>query len=51
LTDPKREDLRVQQSKAVLVASWTLRKKLDREHALDELAGLVKTAGVKIVAA
>ncbi|HEV7998747.1 MAG TPA: GTPase HflX [Planctomycetaceae bacterium] len=49
MTDPKREDLRVQQSKAVLVGVLDAAKKLDREHALDELAGLVKTAGVKIV--
>jgi len=48
-TDPKREELRVQQTKAVLVAVLDAAKKTDREHALDELAGLVKTAGVKVV--
>ena len=49
-TDPKREELRVQQTKAVLVAVLdAANKKNDREHALDELAGLVKTAGVKVV--
>jgi GTPase len=49
LTDPKREDLRVQQSKAVLVGVLDPAQKSHREHALDELAGLVKTAGVKVV--
>ncbi len=49
MTDPKREDLRVQQSKAVLVGVLDPAQKANREHALDELAGLVKTAGVKVV--
>ena len=49
MTDPKREDLRVQQSKAVLVGVLDPAQKTNREHALDELAGLVKTAGVKVV--
>ena len=49
MNDPKREDLRVQQSKAVLVGVLDPSQKLNREHALDELAGLVKTAGVKVV--
>jgi GTP-binding protein HflX len=49
LTDPKREDLRVQQSKAILVGVLDPAQKANREHALDELAGLVKTAGVKVV--
>jgi GTP-binding protein HflX len=48
-SDPKREELRVQQSKAVLVSVLDPAQKIDREHALDELAGLVKTAGVKVV--
>jgi GTPase len=48
-TDPKREELRVQQTKAVLVAVLDAAQKNGREHALDELAGLVKTAGVKVV--
>ena len=48
-TDPKREELRVQQTKAVLVAVLDTAQKNNREHALDELAGLVKTAGVKVV--
>src|SRR4051812_32172692 len=48
-TDPKREELRVQQSKAVLVAVLSPTDKIDRAHALDELAGLVKTANVKVV--
>jgi GTPase len=48
-TDPKREELRVQQSKAVLVAVLDAAQKNGRDHALDELAGLVKTAGVKVV--
>jgi GTP-binding protein HflX len=48
-TDPKREELRVQQTKAVLVAVLDAAQKNNREHALDELAGLVKTAGVKVV--
>jgi GTP-binding protein HflX len=49
LTDPKREELRVQQSKAVLVAVLDPDDNVDRARALDELAGLVKTAGVKVV--
>lgn len=48
-TDPKREELRVQQMKAVLVAVLDPAQKSGRDHALDELAGLVKTAGVKVV--
>jgi GTPase len=48
-TDPKREELRVQQTKAVLVAVLDTAQKNGRDHALDELAGLVKTAGVKVV--
>ena len=48
-TDPKREELRVQQSKAVLVAVLDPAQKTGREHALDELEGLVTTAGVKVV--
>jgi GTP-binding protein HflX len=48
-TDPKREELRVQQTKAVLVAVLDGTQKNGRDHALDELAGLVKTAGVKVV--
>lgn len=48
-TDPRREELRVQQTKAVLVAVLDPSHKNGREHALDELAGLVKTAGVKVV--
>src|SRR6202044_4144872 len=49
LTDPKREDVRVQQSKTVLLGVLDPAQKANREHALDELAGLVKTAGVKVV--
>jgi len=49
LADPKREELNVQRRKAVLAAVVGRSKKIDKEHALDELRGLVKTAGVHVV--
>ena len=49
MTDPKREELRVRQKKAILVAVIDPAKKIVKEHALDELQGLVKTAGVMVV--
>ncbi|MGE3315449.1 MAG: GTPase HflX [Planctomycetaceae bacterium] len=46
---PKREELAVQQKRAVLVAVVDPANKLDKERVLDELKGLVKTAGVNVV--
>lgn len=53
--NPKREELKVREKKAVL-AAVVLRPEgernglpIDREHVLDELRGLVKTAGVTVV--
>ena len=49
MADPKREELKVRDRKAVLVAVVTPDDPLDRDHALDELKGLVATAGVRVV--
>jgi GTP-binding protein HflX len=49
LADPKREELRVQQKRAILVAVISPAEKISKEHAFDELRGLVKTAGVRVV--
>jgi GTP-binding protein HflX len=49
LADPKREELKVQQRKAILAAVVFPDSHLEKEHALDELRGLVKTAGVNVV--
>ncbi len=49
MADPKREELQVRQKKAVLVAVVNSSKTIEKEHVLDELRGLVKTAGVKAV--
>lgn len=47
--DPKREELKVQQRRAILVAVIPQDSVIPRENALDELKGLVKTAGVHVV--
>ena len=49
MADPKREELKVQQRKAILAAVVSPDSHLEKEHALDELRGLVKTAGVNVV--
>jgi GTP-binding protein HflX len=49
LANPKREELQVRLKKAVLVAVVDRSKTIEKEHVLDELRGLVKTAGVKVV--
>jgi len=49
LSDPKREELKVKQKRAILVSVLTKDDPLEKEHALDELKGLVKTAGVNVV--
>jgi GTP-binding protein HflX len=47
--DPKREELKVGSQKAVLVGVFHPDEGFTRENALDELKGLVKTAGVTVV--
>ena len=49
LADPKREELNVQQRRGVLVAVVPHSSPIARENALDEIRGLVKTAGVEVV--
>jgi GTP-binding protein HflX len=49
LAEPKRDELAVQRKRAILVAVVDPAKKIDKEHVLDELQGLVKTAGVNVV--
>lgn len=44
-----RDELQVQHRTAVLVAVVESNRKLDRDQVLDELKGLVKTAGVTVV--
>ncbi|MEQ9411458.1 MAG: GTPase HflX [Fuerstiella sp.] len=47
--DPKREELKVADQRAVLAAVIDPAECADRDRALDELKGLVKTAGVNVV--
>lgn len=47
--EPIRDELKVQYRTAILVSVPDPDRKLTREHALDELKGLVKTAGVKVL--
>lgn len=49
LPEPIREELQTQHRTAVLVAVPDPDLKLPRDHVLDELKGLVKTAGVTVV--
>ncbi len=49
MADPKRVELSVQQRRAILVAVVLPEQESSELHPLDELKGLVKTAGVKIV--
>ena len=48
LADPKREELTVRQKSAILVAVVEPGKGVEKESVLDELRGLVKTAGVRV---
>jgi len=49
LAEPIRDELKTQRRIAVLVSVPDPSRNLGKEHALDELQGLVKTAGVKVV--
>ena len=49
LGDPQREQLKVQKRRGILVAVVPPDAAIPRENALDELRGLVKTAGVDVV--
>jgi len=49
LAEPIREELKTQRRIAVLVSVPDPQRNLGKEHALDELRGLVKTAGVQVV--
>ncbi|GIX05124.1 MAG: GTPase HflX [Planctomycetaceae bacterium] len=49
MTEPLREDLQVQHRKAILVGIPDPTLDLSREHVLDELKGLARTAGVQVV--
>lgn len=49
MPEPIRDELQVQYRTAVLVAVTDGDRKLSKQHVLDELKGLVKTAGVKVV--
>ena len=48
MTDPKRDELTVQQKKAILVALVNPANKIGKDRALDELKGLAKSAGVRV---
>jgi len=49
LPEPIRDELKVQHRTAVLVSVPDVELDLPKEHVLDELKGLVKTAGVRVV--
>lgn len=49
LADPKREQINVKQQRAILVGVIPPDSPIAKENALDELLGLVKTAGVNVV--
>ena len=49
MADPIRDELHVQHRTAILVSVPDSTRNLGKEQALDELKGLVKTAGVKVV--
>jgi GTPase len=49
LGNPKREELKVGQKQAILVGVVGQHDPIDKTHALDELKGLVATAGVIVV--
>lgn len=49
MENPKREQLKVHEQKAVLVAVLDTGSRIDKDTALDELKGLVTTAGAEVV--
>ncbi len=49
MTQSQREQLKVQHQKAILVSVLSKDDPTPKEHAVDELAGLVKTAGAEVV--
>lgn len=49
MADAKREQLKVQEQKAILVAVLETGSRIDKNTALDELQGLVKSAGAEVV--
>lgn len=49
MADAKREQLKVQEQKAILVAVLETGSRIDKDTALDELQGLVKSAGAEVV--
>ena len=49
MPDPKRAELKVQTRRVVLVAVLDPREPFTREEALDEMRGLVQTAGALVV--
>lgn len=49
LAQSQREQLKVRQQKAVLVSVMHRDKEIAKDHVLDELRGLVKTAGAEVV--
>jgi GTPase len=49
LAEPIRDSLKTQRRTAILVSVPDPSRQLGKEHALDELRGLVKTAGVNVV--
>ena len=49
MSDAKREQLKVQEQKAILVAVLETGSRIDKDTALDELHGLVKSAGAEVV--
>ncbi|MFH1302863.1 MAG: GTPase HflX [Planctomycetota bacterium] len=49
MADPKREELQVKAKKAILVSVISPSNHIDKDQALDELKGLVETAGVEVV--
>ncbi len=49
MADPKREELKVERRKVILAAVIDPSPKVSKEYVLDELFGLVTTAGVRVV--
>ncbi len=49
MADPKRDELKVQRRKAVLAGLITPANHINKQHILDEIRGLAKTAGVNVV--
>ncbi|VAX39317.1 Ribosome LSU-associated GTP-binding protein HflX [hydrothermal vent metagenome] len=49
MSNPKREELSVQEKRAILAAVHSPQSPISKENVLNELHGLVKTAGVEVV--